>query len=92
MQEVRFFATIGEDQMIRPPSGVSIPGGEVEVVIRPIVTAQPVVGTEVDEEDSIASLRNMLLAIAAGAERIAPPLPSDMARNHDHYAHGKPLP
>lgn len=88
MQEVRFFATIGEDQMIRPPSGILIPDGEVEVevVVRPVVVEGD------HEEGSIASMREMLLEMAAIAERIAPPLPSDMAQNHDHYAHGKPLP
>ena len=147
MQEVRFFATVGEDQLIRPPSGTLIPGDKVEVVIRPIVANPPKPeiddssmsgfdrmaetrafllrfaaeaeaiadpptlgpGTSLEgidsrsldpsaheetstEEDPFASLREMLLGFAAEAERIAPPLPSDMAMNHDHYAHGKPLP
>ncbi len=42
--------------------------------------------------DPLAATRAWLLAVAAEAEANAPPLPSDLAENHDHYAHGKPLP
>ncbi len=89
MPEVRFTATIGEDQMIRPPSGVQLPGGEVEVIIRPI-PADPVVPDQ--NLDDLAGTRAWLLAVAAEAEATASSLPADMAINHDHYAHGKPLP
>ena len=84
MEEVRFFATIGEDQMNRPPTGVQIPGGEVEVVIRPVVADEPV-----SDIDSMAEMRAFLLAFAAEAEAIDAPLPSDLAENHDFYGHGK---
>ena len=87
MTEIRFSAIVGEDGVIRPPAGVLIPGGEVEVTVRPTVVAPPST-----EEEDIASLRALLLGLAAEAERIAPQLPSDMAENHDYYAHGKPLP
>jgi hypothetical protein len=87
MNEVRFNAVVGADQVIRPPAGVLIPGGDVEVTVRPTIVAPPS-----SEEEDIASLRALLLDLAAEAERIAPPLPSDMAENHDYYAHGKPLP
>lgn len=40
--------------------------------------------------DQIAWTRSWLLALAEKAEQLAPDLPSDMAENHDHYAHGKP--
>jgi hypothetical protein len=40
--------------------------------------------------DPVAGTRALLLAWARRAEEIAPPLPSDLAENHDHYAHGKP--
>ena len=42
------------------------------------------------DADPIAGTRAMLLAWARKAEENAPPLPSDLAENHDHYAHGKP--
>ena len=87
MEEVRFHAVVGEDQVIRPPIGILLPGGEVEVTVRTTVVSPPS-----SEDEDIASLRALLLDLAAEAERIAPPLPSDMAMNHDHYAHGKPLP
>ncbi len=83
--ELRFFAFVGEDGVIRPPVGVSVPGGEVEVTVRAALASS-------DQEDIMAETRAMLLALAAEAERIAPALPSDMAENHDFYAHGKPRP
>jgi hypothetical protein len=88
MNEVRFLAVVGDDQVIRPPAGVLIPGGEVEVTVRTTVVAAPS-----SEEEDVESLRDWLLGLAKEAEAIeGPPLPSDMAENHDHYAHGKPLP
>ena len=87
MNEVRFFATIGEDQMIRPPTGLLVPGGEVEVVIRPVVPVAP----PMSDFDSMAETRAYLLAFAAEAEAIDDPLPADLAENHDFYAHGKRL-
>jgi hypothetical protein len=42
------------------------------------------------EADPLARTRAFLLAAARDAEANAPPLPSDLAENHDHYAHGKP--
>jgi hypothetical protein len=43
------------------------------------------------DADPVAGTRAMLLAWAQKAEEIAAPLPRDLAENHDHYAHGKPL-
>lgn len=42
------------------------------------------------EPDPLARTRAFLLAAARDAEAQAPPMPSDMAEGHDHYAHGKP--
>ncbi len=39
-----------------------------------------------DEDNDLAELRQGLLRFAGVAEG----LPSDMARNHDHYLHGLP--
>jgi len=85
MTEVRFSAIVGEDGVIRPPAGVSIPGGEVEVTVRSM-TAEPR-----REDDDMAETREWLLGLAREAEAIEGTFPSDMAENHDHYAHGKPL-
>jgi hypothetical protein len=81
MEEVRFLVVVGDDQVIRPPAGVTIPGGEVEVTVRAVPGPDP-----------LASTRAWLLELAEEAEAIAPPLPVDLAANHDHYAHGKPRP
>jgi hypothetical protein len=42
------------------------------------------------EPDPLTATRDFLLAAAREAEAKAPPLPPDMAENHDRYAHGKP--
>jgi hypothetical protein len=45
---------------------------------------------EQSREKILDGTRAMLLAWAKKAEAIAPDLPSDLAENHDHYAHGSP--
>jgi hypothetical protein len=35
MKTVQFNAVVGADQVIRPPTGVILPEGEIEVVVRP---------------------------------------------------------
>lgn len=58
------------------------------------VRVEPVEGLETmisgSASDLIAGTRGMLLAWARRAEETAPPMPSDLAENHDYYAHGKP--
>lgn len=51
---------------------------------------RPETPTSGPDADPSAGTRAMLLAWARKAEAIAPHLPSDLAENHDHYAHGKP--
>ncbi len=46
--------------------------------------------TDESSSDPVVGTRTMLLAWARKAEETAPPLPSALAENHDHYAHGKP--
>src|SRR4051794_22650496 len=60
--------------------------GGVEVTVRAVEKPAPA------REDSMAATRDWLLRVAAEAEALDPDLPSDLAENHDHYAHGKPLP
>jgi hypothetical protein len=86
MKTIQFNAVIDQEQVIRPPSGVKLPEGEIEVTVRPRQPVPPV------GADPLASTRDWLLALAADAEQAAPELPTDMAEHHDHYAHGKPLP
>ena len=91
MAEIRFMAIIGEDRTIRPPDDVLMPDGEVEVTVRATAHTSPSDVLPSSEEEDIRSLRELLLGIAAEAEALDVSLPSDLAENHDHYAHGKPL-
>jgi len=84
MGPVQFHAIVNEDQVIRPPAGLQLPHGEVEVLVRPIVSPA--------EGERVISTRNWLLALATEAEQANPNLPADLAERHDLYAHGKPLP
>lgn len=61
--------------------GGATPGDGVRVVV------QPVDGVEADEQPSPKSLAENLLGLAGIA---GPGLPTDLARNHDHYLHGLP--
>jgi hypothetical protein len=81
---IEFNAVVGQDQVIRPPDGVTLPHGEVKVT----VSARPIASSS----ESLAKTREWLLEFATAAEQAAPNLPSDMAEHHDHYAHGKPRP
>lgn len=82
MNAVRFHTVIGADQIIRPPEGVCLTPGEVEVIVlQPPVTSRP----------ESETLRDMVNRLARAAEEAAPhDLPSDLAANHDHYLHGAP--
>ena len=87
MPELKFQVMIGSDGIIRPPLGIALVEGEAEVTVRPLPASvlEPV-------PDSMAPTRAWLLEMAREAEMLDPDLPSDLAKNHDHYAHGKPLP
>ena len=84
MKTIQFNAIVGADQVIRPPQGVALPEGEIEVTVRVRAVSSPV-------SDVLESTRSWLLALANEAEAAQPNLPPDMAAQHDHYAHGKPL-
>lgn len=87
MERIQFNAVVDQDQVIRPPKGIVLPQGEIEVEVRPRSSTPPLV-----PEDVLAATRGWLLTFAADAEKANPSLPSDLAENHDHYAHGKPRP
>ncbi len=86
MKPIQFETVVGTDRVIRPPAGVALPEGVIEVTIRPL---RPLAATQ---SDSAASTRAWLLACAAEAEQSSLDLPCDLAEHHDHYAHGTPLP
>ena len=67
-----------------PPA---LPTG-TRVRIEPIIPEDASVSSA--EDTAIASTRGLLLNWARKAEAIAPPMPTDLAAEHDHYAHGKP--
>ena len=79
---ITFETEMGNDQVIRPPAGVVLPAGKLLVTVQAVETAH--------ESDPLAKTRDWLLKLAREAEELAPNLPSDMAENHDYYAHGKP--
>ena len=83
MSALTFQAMVGEDQILRPPADVILPKGQVEVTVRPL----PAASTE-----PIDKTRSWLLGLARESERLAPDLPTDLAEQHDHFAHGKPRP
>jgi hypothetical protein len=83
MESITFETVVGEDQVIRPPSGLVLPPGAFEVTIKPLTQ---------NGDDPLASTRAWLVHLARESERISPHLPSDLAANHDYYAHGKPRP
>lgn len=84
MDAIQFQAVVDQEQVIRPPGGVILPQGEIEVTVR----SKPASVTE--SADPLADTRQWLLSLAAEAEAAAPDLPTDLAANHDFYAHGKP--
>ncbi len=86
METIQFKTTIAKEQVIRPPEGVVLPKGNIEVTIRPLSPS------ETADTDPLSETRGWLLALAEEAEREGPDLPGDLAEHHDHYAHGKPLP
>jgi hypothetical protein len=88
MPAVTFHAVVDQEQVIRAPSGVSLPCGEVEVVVRPVSTP----AARANGDDPLASTRAWMLELAASIETSGCRLPQDLAEHHDHYAHGKPRP
>jgi hypothetical protein len=85
MSTIHFQTVVGPEQVIRPPSGVSLPEGLIEVVVTAVQETQ-------SRADPPMALRDWLLALAAESERLAPSLPPDLAERHDRNAHRKPLP
>jgi hypothetical protein len=84
LDTIRFRAVLNGERAIQLPEGLYLPSGAVEVTVRPIQEST------VSKGDDLAPTRAWLLALVAEAERANPDLPSDMAEQHDHYAHGKP--
>ena len=79
MSAIQFTTVVGPDRVIRPPVGVTLPEGEVHVAVQSKAAALDLTYAWLLE-----------LAAEAEADPACQNLPSDMAENHDHYAHGAP--
>lgn len=83
---ITFQTVIGNDEVIHLPANVTVPHGPVEVT----VVAQPI-PMEADPEKIAKSNKDLierLLALSAQVDWSQ--MPTDLAENHDHYAHGAP--
>jgi len=85
VENIQFNAVVGREQVIRPPAGITLPVGEIEVTVRSRQAVE-------SEPNGLEPTREWLLAFAAEAEKAQVCLPSDLAECHDFYAHGKPRP
>jgi len=81
MTEIRFSTVIGEDRVIRLPSQITLAPGPIEVIVRPQRN-----GAAPSEPREPIGRRLARFA----EEHPDLDLPEDLARNHDHYAHGAP--
>jgi hypothetical protein len=93
MDVIRFQAEVGRDQVIRPPEGVSLPSGRFEVTVTPCADAEDrpkASKLTFPNRADYATVWDWLQAVGIHAEQLDTSLPTDMAQNHDYYAHGKP--
>jgi hypothetical protein len=81
MDVIQFTTVIGPDGLIHPPDGVELPAGSVKVVVRP---------EQASDAQTAELTFGWLVDLAREVEALNPNLPSDLAEQHDHYAHGKP--
>jgi hypothetical protein len=81
MEAIHFQTQVDSDNIIRVPEGITLPPGPLTVTIVPCTAPN---------KDKIPGTWQWLQAMAKEAERINPDLPTDMAANHDYYAHGTP--
>jgi hypothetical protein len=91
MDEIRFQTELGDDQTIRIPDTAAIPPGVVEVTVRKSSEASVSPPTDpLVSPKNFSSVWEWLYAVGRQAETWDVDLPSDMAENHDYYAHGTP--
>ncbi len=85
MSPIHFQTVIGPEQVIRPPEGMILPEGPIDVIVKTLPN------DDIEAGNRPQTNREWLLGLAAESERTAPLLPADLAERHDHYAHGKSL-
>ena len=71
MRPIQFQTVVGSEQVIRPPEGVILPKGAIEVTVRAV--GEPAAR----DPSGLAATRGWLLDLAAEAERSAELLPAD---------------
>jgi hypothetical protein len=59
METIRFTAVVDDNQVIRPPAGVVLPHGELEVVVRPLTSSpeNPPAGKKPSLQEVMAVIR-----------------------------------
>lgn len=88
---VSFQTVIGPDGVIHIPPNVPRPEGNVEVVVTERAAVPPTEPSSPDQPPPEPPKRHRfqdLLDVAATIDWSQ--VPPDLARNHDHYAHGAP--
>ena len=84
MNAVRFQTVINEDQVIRPPEGIRIAPGPIEVIVLHSDVPAANLGLATPRETLAQKLTRMAKELDLHG------LPVDLAENHDHYVHGLP--
>jgi hypothetical protein len=90
MDPIHFQGEVGTDNVIRVPEGIKLPPGPIEVTVAPCASRSQPADRELVKREDYATVWDWLAAVGRQAETWDTNLPSDMAANHDHYAHGKP--
>ena len=88
MNEIRFTTVIGEDQVIRPPRDVKLPKGKAEVIVTQAASQSD--HRIVNPPQSSWPLVEHLAQLANELGIHPDEFPTDLAQNHDYYAHGAP--
>lgn len=92
MDAIQFQAEVGEDGVIRVPDNVKLPVGPLAVTVTPLTAEkqQRSQGNDLVRPEDYATVGEWLYAVGKQAETWDTDLPSDLAENHDFYAHGGP--
>jgi hypothetical protein len=92
MDAIHFQAEVSKDGTIRIPDGVSVPAGPAQITVcpSPPELRRPTAGNLLPDRQDFGSVWEWLAAVGKQAEQWDTNLPSDLAENHDFYAHGKP--
>ena len=79
MSTVIFEATVGEEQVIRPPANLRIPPGELEVTVRPVAIAKA--ATSATDANKAVRASRVSLGRAIGIDNEA--IDADLARQYE---------